>query len=77
MSEYEISDEPNAEGYYVLKDTITSSNGGTDCEGGVTPVGDHAVNYLKLIPGGVFFICTRPRADYCFGALTRSVRTDS
>jgi hypothetical protein len=53
-SEYEISDEPNARGYYVLSDTIIEINGQPDCQGGITPVGDHATVYLMpTIEGGI------------------------
>jgi hypothetical protein len=44
-SEYEISDGL-VHGYYVLSDTIKTSNGQPDCEGAATPVGDRVTIYL-------------------------------
>jgi hypothetical protein len=71
MSEYEISDQPNADGYFVLSDTVTWTNGKPDCLGTKTPVGDRAVNYLFPTQTGGFMVCNRSSADACVGTLVR------
>jgi hypothetical protein len=77
MSEYEISDQPNADGYFVLSDTVTWTNGKPDCLGTKTPVGDRAVNYLLQTPAGGFMVCNRPSVDACVGPLVRAPHVDS
>ena len=76
-SEYEISDEPNAAGYYVLSDTIKETNGQPDCQGATTPVGDHAVVYLMPTTNGGFLLCMHPNQDFCIAPMIRVVQSDS
>jgi len=76
-SEYEISDRPNSEGYYVLSDIIRATNGKPDCFGKATPIGDRAVNYLLLEPTGEFIVCSSSSHDSCFATMARSTHPDS
>jgi hypothetical protein len=76
-SEYEISDAPNAQGYYVLSDTIKEINGQPDCKGAKIPVGDRALVYLMPTTSGGFFLCMKPHHDSCTAAMVRVAHSDS
>jgi hypothetical protein len=75
-SEYEISDEL-VRGYYVLTDTIKTSNGQPDCEGSSTPVGDRATLYLLPTNEGGFYLCVNPNHDHCIALIVRMMKSDS
>src|SRR5262249_48017784 len=55
-SDYEISDEPNENGFYRWTDTVTKTNGKPDCSGSATPIGDVATNYVIFHPSGNMFL---------------------
>jgi hypothetical protein len=74
-SEYDISDEP-VRGYYVLSDTVKTSNGQPDCEGGSAPVGDKVTLYLLPTNEGGFFLCKKPNHDHCIALMVRAVKAD-
>ncbi len=69
----EISDTPAASGFYKWVDTVTRSNGGKDCAGGSTPVGDVATNYIRLLGArdDRFAVCTAENPDECYGPYVR------
>jgi hypothetical protein len=72
-SEYEISDEL-VRGYYVLSDTIKTSNGQPDCEGASTPVGDKVTVYLLPTNEGGFFLCMNSNHNSCTALMVRAVK---
>jgi hypothetical protein len=71
-SRYQLSPQPTPLGYYKFVDTVTRDNGGKDCTGHVTPVGDRATLYLRFDPSGrMFLMCQAESLDRCFGPLRR------
>ena len=71
-SEYEISDELIG-GYYVLSDTIRSSNGQPDCAGSNTHVGDKVTVYLLPTNEGGFFLCVSLNHNSCTALMVRAL----
>jgi hypothetical protein len=71
-SEYEISDEL-VRGYYVLSDTIKTSNGQPDCHGASTPVGDKVTLYLLPTNEGGLFLCMNSNHNSCTALMVRAV----
>lgn len=71
-SEYEISVEPDTNGFYTLVDTVTQSNAKKDCSGHTTPTGDTGTNFLFFDASGAsFFVCQSDSRDTCFGPVKR------
>jgi hypothetical protein len=73
FSEFEVTDELTPEGYYVLVDTITNTNGLPDCLGHTVPVGDRSTAYLQPTSDGGFRMCFDPALTSCLGPLRRVV----
>ena len=69
----EISDTAAANGFYKWVDRVTKTNGRKDCAGEVTPVGDVATNYIRMLDasGTRFAVCTDETARQCFGPYVR------
>ena len=61
---------PDANGTYVLTETILSSNGKRDCSGQLTPVGRPVTLYLAPLRGG-FLMCFDAALQRCIGPMTR------
>ena len=71
-SEIEISSVPSASGFYKWTDRITKVNGKPDCLGSITPLGDVAVNYIRLLPGGNrFLLCKAEGMTSCYAEFYR------
>lgn len=71
-SEYEISIEPDTNGFYTLVDTVIQSNAQKDCSGHTTPTGDTGTNFLFFDAAGKsFFVCQSDSRDSCFGPVKR------
>ena len=71
-SAYEVSSAPSSTGFYTLVDTITRSNGRSDCSGGSSPVGDRVTLYIRF-NGALdqMIMCRKPSPDDCFGPFHR------
>lgn len=54
-------------GMYRLDATVTATNGKTDCEGGLTPVGATSRIYLMPLKGGGYFTCASEDTLSCYG----------
>jgi len=76
ISQYRVSDEPTAAGYYILLDTITETNGQPDCLGNTVPVGDRATGYLVPAPGDQLRLCSDTALTECF-TMVRVARPNS
>ncbi len=76
ISQYTVSDEPTAAGYYILLDTITETNGQPDCLGNTVPVGDRATGYLVPAPGDQLRLCSDTALTECF-TMVRVARPNS
>lgn len=71
-STYEVSDAPDSDGFYLLRDTIVRDNGQPDCMGEVMTVGHEAVNFLIFHRSGrQFLMCEQARLDSCIGPFVR------
>jgi hypothetical protein len=71
-SEFTVSEQPSAKGYYKMVDTVTKDNGKRDCAGEVTKVGSRATNYLRFHPEGTRFVmCQDESMDACIGPFER------
>ncbi len=71
-SEFEISTQPSARGYYKWVDKVTRDNGKPDCSGNLTPAGQVVTNYVLLHPSGrQFMICAAESRETCFGPLRK------
>ena len=71
-SEYTISAQLTADGYFILVDTITETNGGMDCSGQPgAPVGDTAKVYLVPRGADELALCMDEKLRLCPGVLDR------
>ena len=71
-SEFEISDQPSAKGFYKWVDTVVKDNGKKDCAGETTQVGHVATNYLRFNPSAnMFLMCQEEDINTCIGPLVR------
>jgi hypothetical protein len=71
-SSYNISDQPDPEGFYKQTDTIVKDNGKRDCSGEVTQVGHQVVTYLLFHPSGnMFLMCFERDRRSCIGPFIR------
>lgn len=68
--QYSVSATPDAQGDYVLTETILSSNGKRDCGGQLTPSGRAVTLYLAPLRGG-FLLCADAALQSCIGPMTR------
>jgi hypothetical protein len=71
-SEFTVSEQPSAKGYYRMEDRVTKDNGKADCAGDVTKIGARAVNYLRFHPAGTQFVMCRDESlEACIGPFER------
>lgn len=71
-SEFELSLEPSAQGFYKWVDKITKDNGRPDCMGAVMEIGQVATNFILLHPSGKeFLLCKTEDANACIGPFVR------
>jgi hypothetical protein len=72
-SMFSISAVPSAAGYYKWIDKITKGNDRPDCHGQKTPLGNVAVNYVRLHPTGTrFLLCQAEEMKSCYAEFMRS-----
>lgn len=73
-SEFTLSDQPAASGFYKWVDRIVRDNGRKDCAGQITQPGEEVTRYILLHPEGkVFVLCEDedPELDTCIGPFVR------
>ena len=71
-SEFEISLEPTAAGFYKWTDKIVKDNGKPDCSGEVMELGHVSINYIALHRSGrMFLLCEREDLEECIGPFIR------
>lgn len=73
-SSFTISDKPDLNGFYLMTDVVTKSNGQTGCDGqlGGTPVGNTATIYITFSPTkDEMVICQEPSFNACVGPIRR------
>lgn len=72
QSRFTISNKLEKDGFYHMRDETTKNNGGTDCGGSNTPVGDVANLFVYIQPSGdEMYFCFEPSTQKCFGPLRR------
>jgi hypothetical protein len=71
-SKYTISSSPSAAGYYKFTDTITKSNGKSDCVNHSSPIGDSLEAFVRFEDkGDSFFFCQTESKEQCVGPINR------
>lgn len=71
-SEFEISPQPSAKGFYKWVDKIVKDNGKPDCMGLIMEVGHVATNYIRLDTTGTkFLMCEIEEINSCIGPFVR------
>lgn len=71
-SDFNISDQPDADGFYQQTDIVTKDNGKRDCSGEVTKVGHQVVSYILFHPAGdMFLMCFERDRRSCIGPFIR------
>jgi len=72
LSAFEISETPDAKGYYHWTDTVIWANGQPDCRGQETPVGDVAKGRLLFNADRTEFTdCIGENSGRCWGPYRR------
>jgi len=69
---YEVSAQPNMNGFFKLLHMITASNGEQDCSGAVSPTKAAVVSYMLFQPDGRSFVsCDTDSVtmEFCFGPM--------
>ncbi len=68
QSNFTLSDQPSAKGYYKWVDTLVKDNGRKDCWGQVTKPGKTTTRYVMMNPArDRFVVCTAEDGRACFG----------
>lgn len=71
-SHFGVTQNPSKEGFYLLTDTILKTNGGQDCSGGITPIGDTAELYIRFnSTADLMMFCNSESLSDCFGPFSR------
>jgi hypothetical protein len=72
QTEFEISDQPDKNGFYKALDKIVKDNGKQDCSGQVSEVGHSVASYILFHESGnMFLMCMQPSMDACLGPFIR------
>jgi hypothetical protein len=72
QTQFTLSDQPSAKGYYKWVDTLVKDNGKKDCWGQVTKPGKTTVRFVMMNPAkNRFIICTAEDGRRCFGPFVR------
>ena len=72
QSNFTISDQPSARGYYKWVDTLVKDNGKKDCWGQVTKPGRTTTRYVMMNPKqNRFILCTAEDGKQCFGPFVK------
>jgi hypothetical protein len=54
-------------GFWIVRETVTASNGGKDCLGGTTSVGKQAGFFALPVNGGGYYTCSSNEGWGCYG----------
>lgn len=77
-SKFQISSQPNENGFYKMVDTITKDNGKKDCSGQVTVAGRTVTQFIRFHPSGnMFLMCEEDALEKCIGWFVRQKGLDS
>ncbi len=72
VSNFTLSDQPSAKGYYKWVDTLVKDNGKKDCWGQVTKPGKTTTRYIMMNPAqDRFIVCTAEDGRQCFGPFVK------
>ena len=71
-SEFTVTEQPSAKGFYKLEDRVVKDNGKQDCSGETMKPGTRATNYLRFHPSGARFVMCRDESmQACIGPFER------
>jgi hypothetical protein len=71
-SAIEVSDQPDADGFYRWVDRIVRNNGKKDCGGTSTPIGDVATIWIRFdARGDKMIMCFERSLKQCIGPIVR------
>lgn len=77
-TEFDIADQPDAEGFYKSSDKIVKDNGKMDCSGQVTEVGRSVASFIVFHPSGnMFLMCMERSMQSCMGPFVRVRGSDT
>ena len=72
QTQFTLSDQPSAKGYYKWVDTLVKDNGKKDCWGQITKPGKTTTRYVMMNPAkNRFIICTAEDGKQCFGPFVK------
>lgn len=72
QSNFTLSDQPTAKGYYKWVDTLVKDNGRKDCWGQVTKPGKTTTRWIMMNPAkDRFIVCTAEDGRQCFGPFVK------
>lgn len=72
-SAFDISLEPDAQGFYAWTDRIVKTNGKADCGGGISSVGLQSTIYVRMSPKhDRMILCAQATLRNCIGPLVRA-----
>jgi hypothetical protein len=72
QSDFTMTDQPSARGYYKWVDTLVKDNGKKDCWGQVTKPGKTTTRYVMMNAAkDRFILCTAEDGKQCFGPFVR------
>ena len=75
---YQITDWPDAQGFYTLVNRVVRENGKPDCFGDPTELGFSATNFIRFDPTGSWFgACPTKSPDVCIGPFLRVRRIET
>jgi hypothetical protein len=75
---YQITEVPDAQGFYTLVDRVVRENGKLDCFGEPTELGFSATIFIHFDPtGSSFAACETKSADVCIGPFRRVRRIET
>ena len=72
-TKFQVSMQPDENGFYVFIDTVVKDNKGRDCAGSKKDdTGSKTTLYIQIHPSGnLIRICSKPEESSCFGPLMR------
>ena len=71
-SDFEISAQPSAKGFFRWIDKIVKDNGQPDCSGSIMQLGHVATNFIAVHPSGdKFLMCEEENLNACLGPFVR------
>jgi hypothetical protein len=72
QTQFKLTDQPSAKGYYKWVDTLVKDNGKKDCWGQITKPGKTTTRFVMMNPAANrFILCTAEDGTQCFGPFVK------